>query len=102
MSSGGFPNRSWNFNRDAASVSEVASLHAALLLWLPACRLILELLPCLRRLVILPVDHVRVNLLRRPYRPMPQARRYRRQRYECQSMDERFRIRLGHTDIRRV
>jgi hypothetical protein len=55
------------------------SLHAPLLLRLLARGLILELLPFLCRLVILPMDHMRVNFLRRAYRPMPQARGHRRQ-----------------------
>src|ERR1035437_5960185 len=55
------------------------SLHPPLPLWLPAGRLVLELLPLPRRLVDLPMDHVRVNLLRRPYRSMSQPRGHRRQ-----------------------
>ena len=56
------------------------SLHPPLLLCLPARRLVLELLPFPSRLIILPVDHVRVNFLRRPYRPVPQPGRHHRQR----------------------
>jgi hypothetical protein len=52
-----------------------------LLLWLHARRLILKLLPFLSRLVILPVNHVRVSLFRRPYRPVSQARGHRDERH---------------------
>jgi hypothetical protein len=56
-----------------------ASLRSPLLLRLSARRLVLELLPLPRRFVVLPMDHMRVNLLRRADRPMPQARGHRRQ-----------------------
>ena len=39
--------------------------------------LILEPLPCFRSQVILPVNHMRVNLLRRQYRPVPEPRGHR-------------------------
>jgi hypothetical protein len=55
----------------AATRSRTPSLHAPLLLCLTARGLILELLPFPRSLVVLPVDHVRVDVLRRPNRPMP-------------------------------
>jgi len=61
--------------------SRTPSLHAPLLLWRPARGLILELLPPPSRLVILPVNHIRVNLLRRANRPVPEPRGHRRQRY---------------------
>src|SRR5580698_9303743 len=56
-------------------------LHAPLLLRLPAGRLALKLLPFPSRFVILAVNHVTINFLRRPYRPMPQTRGHRRQWY---------------------
>ena len=42
-----------------------------------APRLVLEHLPGVRSKIILPVNHVRVNLLGRPYRPVAQPRRHR-------------------------
>ena len=54
------------------------SLHAPLLL-LPSRRLVLKFLPLPRRLIILPMDHMRVNLLRRSNRTVPQPRGHRRQ-----------------------
>ena len=48
---------------------------------LSARRLLPELLPFPRRLIILPVNHMRVDFLGRSYRPMPQACRHRRQWY---------------------
>ena len=53
------------------------SLHAPLPLQLPARRLVLGLLPLPCCLVVLPVNHVRVNLLSGSYRPMAQACGYR-------------------------
>jgi hypothetical protein len=52
-----------------------------LLLWLAARRLVLKLLPFLCSLVMLPVDHVAMDLLGSPNRPMPQAFGHHRQRY---------------------
>jgi hypothetical protein len=44
-------------------------------------RPILELLPLLRGLVVLPMNHMAINLLGRAYRPVPQACGHRRQWY---------------------
>jgi hypothetical protein len=64
-----------------AALACKTSLHAPLLLRLSGRGPILELLPLLRRLVILPVDHMRVDFLGRAYRRVPQPRRHGGKRY---------------------
>jgi hypothetical protein len=75
----------WNLTADQVAFNSSPLRRAqphctpSLLRWLSARRLILKLLPLPRRLVVLPVDHMRVNLLGRANRPMPQPRGHRRQ-----------------------
>ena len=68
------------------------SLHAPLLLWHSASRLVLKLLPFPSRVVVLAMNHVRVNLLRRSYRPMPQACGHSRQRYATSEQMRAMRV----------
>ena len=75
-----------------AATSRTPSLHALLLLWLPARRLILKLLPLLRSLVILSVDHVAIDFLCRSNRPVAQARRHRRQWHTAGQQVRRVRM----------
>ena len=53
-------------------------------------RLVLETLPCLRRLIVLPMDHVAVNFLRRSNRRVPQPRRNRSQRHAARQQVRRM------------
>jgi hypothetical protein len=58
------------FTRKCEFKAIAPSRHAPLLPRPSTCRLVLKLLPFSRRLVILPMNHVRINFLRSAKRPV--------------------------------